>query len=395
MPLYEYKAVSDQGKKYTATLDAESLQEAKIKLFRRQVSVLQIEPLLEKKIREKLSRSELLTLTREMARLLQAGLPLFETLSALEEKYRGQKAHKLLLNLCDLVRSGLSLSQSLTKHPETFDLLYVSMVANAEKTGRLNQALTELSEWIAKQQEVRKQLLAALLYPALLSAFCLVVLSSLLFYVIPSLKELFEGRDLHPFTQIVFAASRWACQAKIPLALFLSLLIAGIFFAKLSPKVREKMAPLVFRLPLLKNLLAKVAFVRFCRASATLLEGGLPLVQSFDQARRVMRHPALEAIIAQAQEKIAQGQPIHAPFQNHPLIPPLVPRMLGIAEEGGKLPFMLGQIAQIYEEDLERTLAQLSTVAQPLLLLVLGLIIGFVLLSVLLPLTDVSSFAAG
>ena len=393
MPLYQYTAVSDRGKKICATIDADSLQDAKLKLIRRQIAVLQIDSLNQKQIRDHLSQNDVLTLTREIARLLQAGLPLFEALSALEEKYQGQKAHRLLLNLCDLVRSGYTFSQGLARHPQTFDLLYISMVGNAEKTGRLSQALSELAELLGLQHHVRKQFLAALLYPALLSGFCLVVLSSLLFYVIPSLKELFDGRDLHPFTKIVFAASQFACNSKIALAVFFVSALSFITAVFFSPQLKQRIAPISFRLPFIKTLLAKVAFVRFCRAAATLLEGGLPLIQAFDQARRVMRHPLLEAVIARAEEKIAQGESIHVPFQNQPLIPPLIPRMIGIAEEGGKLPFMMQQIAQIYEEELEKTLTHFASIAQPILLLVLGTIIGFVLLSVLLPLTDVSSFA--
>ncbi|PIS03296.1 MAG: hypothetical protein COT85_01040 [Chlamydiae bacterium CG10_big_fil_rev_8_21_14_0_10_42_34] len=395
MPLYQYKAISERGKKVTATIDADSLQDAKFKLIRRQIAVVSIGSIDEKQIKERLSREDLLNLTREISRLLYAGLALFETLSALEEKYRGQKPHRLLLNLCDLVRSGYSLSQGLAKHPQVFDLLYISMVANAEKTGRMSEALKELADLISRQIHVRKQLLSALLYPALLGGFCLVVLSSLLFYVIPSLSELFDGRNLHPFTQIVFTASRVACNAKgLLVAVLIGFTTLGIA-ACFSKTVKAKFSPALFRLPLVKALLAKVALVRFCRAASTLLEGGLPLIQAFDQARRVMRHPILEEVIAHAEERISQGETIHAPFQDHPLIPPLVPRMIAIAEEGGRLPFMMQQIAQIYEEELEKSLTHFATVAQPILLLILGAIIGFVLLSVLLPLTDVSSFATG
>ncbi len=395
MPLFQYQALSDHGKKFSATIDADSLQDAKLKLIRRQVPVLSISALSEKQLRERLPKKDVLNLTKEMARLLQAGLPLFETLSALEEKYRGQKPHRLLLDLCDQIRSGLSFSQGLARHPATFDLLYTSMIANAEKTGRLFQALNELAQLLTRQAQVKKQIVSALLYPALLSGFCLVVLSSLLFYVIPSLRELFDGRDLHPFTQIVFAASYWACQMKGFLALLSLLLIAlgiALFF---SPRWKRRVFAISFYLPFFKPLLAKVAFVRFSRALATLLDGGLPLIQAFSQARLVMRHPQLEAVIARAEERVAQGEAIHVPFQNHPLIPPLIPRMISIAEEGGKLPFMMRQIAEIYEDELEKTLTHFATVAQPLLLLVLGTVIGFVLLSVLLPMTDVSSFATG
>jgi general secretion pathway protein F/type IV pilus assembly protein PilC len=393
MALFKYQALSARGKKMSGTIDADHLHEAKLKLIRRQIAVIRVDPLSEKQKTTELSKSDVLNLTRELSRLLQAGLPLFETLSALEEKYQGQKAHPLLLGLCDSVRSGQSFSQSLAAHPKTFDLLYVGMIANAEKTGRLALALDELSSLFTRQLHIRKQLVSALLYPAILSTFCLVVLGSLLFFVIPSLRELFEGRNLHPFTRIVFGASQFACNAKLPLLIFFSTLIVGGILACFSQVGKERLYALSFRLPFLKKLFVKVAFVRFCRAAATLLEGGLPIVEALGQARSIMRHPMLEKVVARAEEKISQGEPLYVSFQNNPLIPALIPRMLGIAEEGGKLPFMMQQIAQIYEEDLEKTLAHFATVAQPVLLLVLGVIIGFVLLSVLLPLTDVSSFA--
>lgn len=395
MPLFRYTAIAEKGKKIKGTIDADHLQEAKLKLIRREIAVIQIEALNQKQKRTLLTKSEILNLTREIARLLQAGLPLFETLSALEEKYQKQKTHCLLLDLCDKVRSGLSFSQALAEHSETFDLLYVGMIANAEKTGRLGAALEELAQLIHRQLQVRKQLTAALLYPALLTGFCLVVLSTLLFYVIPSLRELFEGRDLHPFTQIVFSASAFACRAKYFLFAFIFGIVFFAFLTPFIPKWKARIFIMTLHLPILKTLLAKVAFVRFCRASATLLEGGLPLIQAFSQARLVMHHPILEKIVSKAEEKISQGESLHAPFENHPLIPSLIPRMLGIAEEGGKVPFMMQQIAQIYEEELEKNMTHFSSVIQPVLLLILGAIIGFVLLAVLLPMTDVSSFATG
>lgn len=393
MPLFRYTAVLEKGKKEEGTIDADSLQAAKLKLVRRQIPVIQIVPLTEKQRSVALSKTDVLNLTREMGRLLDAGLPLFEALSALEEKYRKQKAHRLFIDLCDQVRSGVAFSTSLSHHPESFDLLYVAMIANAEKTGTFSRALQELVQLISRQLHVRKQLMAALLYPALLSGFCLFVFSALLFYVVPSLKGLFEGRSLHPFTELVFGASALACAAK-PYLLTLGLgLSCGAAALRFSKKGKQKAVGWILGLPFLKSLFAKVAFVRFCRATATLLEGGVPVIEAFSQARRTLRHPLLEAVIQQAESRIMQGEPIHAAFQNHPLIPPLIPRMLAIAAEGGKLPFMLHQIAQIYEEELEKTLSQFATMAQPILLLVLGLIVGFVLLSVMLPLTDVSSFA--
>ena len=395
MPFYRYQALSEEGKKMSAIIDAENLQDAKQKLIRQRIVVIQISQVSDKEMGRSLSKNDVLSLTREIARLLQAGLPLFEALSALEEKYRNHKAHKILLDLCEAVKTGQALSKALSRHPSTFDLLYVSMVANAEKTGKLGACLEDLSQLIARSLRLRKQVLSALLYPALLALFCLVVLASLLFFVIPSLQELFEGRALHPLTQIVFTASRIACESKILLVLSLGCIFAMVVAALCSRKWKEKIIVFACKLPFLKNLFAKSALIRFSRAFAALLDGGVSLIAALAQARTVMRHPLLEGVIRRAEEKIAQGDSLSSPFANHPLIPPLIPRMLGIAEQSGKLSFTMQQIAQIYEDELESTLTHFASLAQPALLLLLGGIVGFVLLSVLLPLTDVSSFTMG
>jgi general secretion pathway protein F len=393
MALFEYKAISNSGKKFIATIDADNIEDAKSKLLKKQILVLSLEILNDKKIKSSISKQDLLNFTREITRLLQAGLPLYETLSALEEKYDSHKIHRILLSLLDSLKAGLSFSKALSKHPEIFDLLYISMVANAEKTGRLCFALEEITNLIAKQQVVRKKLTQALMYPGLLSIFCLVVLSSLLFYVVPSLKELFDGKTLHPFTQLVFTLSDGACKTKPFLIFsFVSFLIVG-FLSFFLNSWKTKIYGYFLKMPFFNTLFMKVAIVRFTRAVSTLLEGGLPLVMAFEQARGVTGHPLLEKIVENAEKKIIQGEAIYLSFENQTFIPSLIPRMIAIAEQGGRLSFMMNQIAQIYEEELEKSLTNFANLAQPILLLVLGAVIGFVLLSVLLPLTDVSSFA--
>jgi len=391
--LYRYKAIF-QERHVSGTIAAESLEEAKQTLLKQAIFLVQIRELKQQSSSVLLNKKEVLYFTKELARLLRAGLPLYDALSAMEEKYRGHKSQTLLLNLCEHVRGGTAFSTALAGHKATFGLLFPAMAATAEKTGNLAGALEELSRLLAKQAEVRKQMLNALLYPSFLLGFCFLVLSVLLFYVVPSLQELFEGRALHPMTQIVFSMSRFVCGTKEFLAagivgiLGLGLVAAG------SPKRRAWMHTQILRLPLVRQPLLKGALIRFCRAASTLLEGGLPIVEAFSQARSVVRHPALEHIIQQAETAISQGKPVQAPFRDQKLIPPLVPRMLGIAQESGNLPSMLRQIAEVYEEELERGLAYFSTIAQPALLLFLGAVVGFILLSVLIPLTDVSSLTA-
>jgi general secretion pathway protein F len=157
---------------------------------------------------------------------------------------------------------------------------------------------------------------------------------------------------------------------------------------------KKRAQALVRKLPWTRTLLAKTAFVRFCRAVATLLEGGIPAIAAFAQGKAVLHHAELEKVILDAEKKILQGEALHIPFQNHPLIPPLVPRMIAIAQQGGNLSLMMRHIAEIYEEELDAYLLRFASLAQPILLLILGGLIGFVLLAVLLPLTDVSAFVS-
>lgn len=394
MALFRYKALDERGKNVRGAIDAESLQEAKLKLVRRQILVVEVLPLEEKRKKGSLPRSELLSLTRELSRLLEAGLPLYESLTSLEEKYRKAKMHELLLDLSDQIRSGRPFSEALSRHPGSFDLLYRSMISNAERSGGLFKALQELSSLIDRELKLRKQLIGALLYPALLGAFCLTVLLVLLFGVVPSLFDLFEGKELHSFTRFVFACSRFAISAKWTLAAGVGLLAAASVWMAVSDRGKIWMRRLILCVPVVRDLSSKIAFARFFRGTATLLDGGLPALAAMHQAEKMLRHPGIERSMKLALQQIEEGETLQEALTAKPYIPPLVPRMLGIAQAGGNLASMMNQIASIYEEDLEKSFARITALIQPILLLVLGAMVGFVLLSVLLPLTDVSSFAA-
>jgi general secretion pathway protein F len=393
MPIFQYEAINERGRKIKGIIDADTSMDAKQKLIRRQILVTAVTAM-EPDRGVSLRKSQVLTFTRELVRLLGAGLPLYESLSILEEKYHSERCiHKLLLELCDQIRSGQPFSRALQRHKGSFDVLYTSMVANAEHSGHLAKTLKELVCLIERQQYVQKTLFNAFLYPALLSAFCLVVLSVLLFFVVPSLFELFEGRSLHPFTSFVFACSKLALRAKWGLAALLGATATGIGWSVVSLRGRILFRKAMLRIPMLSDLLAKAALARFFRASATLIEGGLPAMAALQQAKLTMLHPMLERSIDQAMVSLSQGEVLSKALEGRLGIPSMVPRMLGIAIEGGDLPSMMHQIASIYEEDLEKMIQRVTSLIQPILLLTLGAIVGFVLLSVLLPLTDVSTFA--
>ncbi len=391
MPLYRYRALAQTGKRISGVIDADSLALAKERLHRDRILVTGLELLKERATERRFDNGMLLSFTRELEQLLSAGLPLYEGLVAIEEKYRRHRAHPLLLSICDQLKNGLSFSAVLAKYPQTFDSIYCSMVEAGEKTGSLPWVFDQLKQLIERRQKLKKQLLSAMAYPLFLGGFCLIVIVSLLLFVIPSMRELFADRRLHPLTSVVLTAS--SVLENYGLWIFAGLVFVGIALGMYFKSSRGKKAlnRVFFQLPILKTLLLQAALIRFCRSASALLFGGIPLLQVLTTARQTMNSPLLEEVIEQAEARIREGQSFSGQLKLSPLIPPLMYRMLAMAEETGKMGPMLQHIAGIYDQELEKNLAQVTVFLQPALLLFLGGIVGLVILSILIPLSDVGS----
>lgn len=392
MALYRYMAIDEKGKKQSNIIDAMSLSDAKQNISKMGLLLYSLEEVGKKDSKKGVNKKDIVNLTRELAKLLEAGLPLYESLLALEEKYQGQKMHYLVMDLAHQVKSGKPFSLALSSHAKSFDFLYCSMVANAEKSGNLTTTLMEISLFLKKQMDLKKKFLSSLLYPSMIGLFALVVLFFLLFFVIPSLFDLYEGRELHPFTQMVFSVSRVATTHKLHLFLLFFSLIGGVCGVMYSSKGKRFLRGIILTIPLIRPLMIKVALVRFCRSLSTLLEGGVSYVQAIELATDVMNHPLLEKELKEGKKRIIEGEKLSSLLSKSRYMPPLVGRLIAIAEEGGGMSQMLKHLSEIYEEEVEKTLYHITTILQPLLLLALGVVVGFVVLSVLLPLTDVSSF---
>lgn len=392
MPLYRYRALTEVGKRVHGVIDADTLLLAKERLRREKILVTALEILKDRGKEHRLDHSMLLAFTRELEQLLNAGLPLYEGLLTIEEKYRRHRAHPLLLSLCDRLKGGLAFSATLAQYPKTFDPIYLSMIEAGEKTGSLPWVFSQLRQLIERKQKLKKQLLSALAYPLFLGGFCLIVISSLLLFVIPSMRELFEDRPLHPLTCIVLGASQFLEQYGLWLLVFLVSLVALCCFYFRKEGGKRLLNRLFFQLPLLKTLLLEASLIRFCRSASTLLFGGVPLLQALGIARQTMDSPLLEEVIERAEVRIKEGESFSEPLKTSPLIPPLMHRMLALAEETGKMAPMMQHIADIYDGELEKNLTTITTFLQPALLILLGGIVGLVILSILIPLSDMGSF---
>lgn len=394
MPLFQYKAISEDGRGIKGVIDADSFLIAKERLRKEKILVTSVAMLRLNPKKITLTPSQLLSFTRELSQLLKAGLPLYESLLTLEEKQRGSKSHPLFADLCDKLKGGESFSSALSEYPTVFNEIYLSMVRSSEESSSLPEAFDQLTFLILRQQKLKKQLVSALAYPAFLGAFCVLVIGVLFFFVIPSMKDLFADRALHPVTQIVISISDFLNKYWPVLFSGLIFISSGFYMMSRTVYFRKKISELFLHLPYCKKILLESAFVRFFRAMTMLLSGGVPFVDCLRFSKKMVGNKTLADLIDYAENKVVEGEKMSHLFSLSPFIPPLIVRMLTIGEETGNMATIMRGLAEIYEEDLDKDLSQLVTFLQPAILLFLGAVVGIVVLSILLPLTDVGSFVS-
>ncbi len=393
---YCYRYIDRNGKKRASVIEADSLEMAKRQLFQSGAYVISINVKPNRytpKIRFK--SDELALFTSQLAHLLNAGIPLYESLLSLKEQYAEEKFRPIINSITEQIKEGSSLAAALARFPSSFNQLYISMVEAGESVGMLAETLHKLAHLLQKQNSMRKQLLTALLYPFILTIFSLLLIVILLTFVVPSLELLFEGQQVNAFTRLVFGVShlirRWFW---IYIPLFTAAGV-GLFFASRTRKWRSWWENILLRIPIVKTVIINGAIARFSRTMSTLLEGGVSIILALRIARRVIKQPLLEDCIELAEKQIIEGSILSNELTRSTWIPALVPRMLAIGEEGGNTAVMLGKIADLYEEEVDKILTRIAALAQPVILVVLGAVVGLIMLAILLPLTDVSGFMGG
>jgi general secretion pathway protein F len=397
MPFFSYVALQSQGKKQKSVLEASHIQEAKEKLRSQGLIILKLVPQTSalrksffKRRQKQLKGDLLITITNQLSELMKAKVPLYESLISIEEMYRGEPFHYLLQQVTEDIKSGCSLSMAMEKFPHSFSPLYLAMVRAGEAVGTLDMALSKLTTLLTRQNLLKKKLVTSLIYPALLCAFSFFVIITLLVFVIPSLQALFAEREVNGFTKIVFALSHFVTH-KWPLYLPGAAIGATSLFY-LVKKRKDEIYLTILQLPFLKKVVIESGLARFSRTLSTLLQGGVGMKEALAMSKGVFGFPPLEKVIEEAEKKIIEGSLLSIEMKKSPLIPPLVARMIMIGEEGGNISGMLQKVANFYEEEVEKRLSRLTALSGPVILIIMGGVVGMIMMSVLLPLTDVSMF---
>ncbi|WP_437317081.1 type II secretion system inner membrane protein GspF [Sorangium sp. So ce385] len=340
------------------------------------------------------STSEVAMMTRQLATLIGAGIPLFESLNALIEQVEKESLKRTLTQVREQVREGTSFAKALEGHPTVFPPLYVSMVRAGEASGTLEGVLLRLTVFMENQAKLVGKVTAALAYPALMAIIGIGLISVLMIAVVPNVKDIFSSMDqtLPWYTSLLIGTSEFAASYWWLVIIMLVGAVYGFRRWLRTPKGRLRWDTFVLNAPIFGKLIQMLSIARFARTLATLLSSGVALLSAMDIVRSVLGNAALEKVVADAIGSIREGQSIADPLKRSGRFPPIVIHMIAIGERSGQLEAMLENVANAYDSEVETRVQVLTSLLEPLMIVVMGGTVAFIAISILMPLMQMSNF---
>ncbi len=344
--------------------------------------------------RKKITGKDLAYFSRQLATMMQAGVPLVQALDIIGRGHENPAMQDMVLSLKADVESGTSLSDALSKYPQHFDELFRNLVHAGEQSGALDQLLDKLATYREKTEALKGKIKKALFYPAAVVVVAFVVSAILLIFVVPQFQELFRGfgADLPAFTLFVIKLSEifqqwwWAIFGGI------ILVIAGIIDAnKRSPTFHRLVDRIALRIPVIGEILRKSAIARFARTLSTMFAAGVPLVEAMESVAGATGNELYKEATLKMRDDVATGTQLQLSMRQTGLFPHVVVQMVAIGEESGSLDEMLGKVADFYEEEVDNMVDALSSLLEPLIMAILGVVVGSLVIAMYLPIFKLGS----
>jgi type IV pilus assembly protein PilC len=391
MPTYTWKGKNKLGKMQEGSVAAEN-KEAVIALLRRQQ--IMVSAVTEKgkefaipKFGGGVSQKEIAIFTRQFSVMIDAGLPLVQCLEILGSQQKNRAFQKVLFTVRQDVESGSTLADSLRKHPKVFSDLFSNMIAAGESGGILDTILQRLSGYIEKAVKLRAAVRSAMIYPVAVITIAIGVVVVILWKVIPTFAMLFQGlgATLPLPTRITIAVSNFLGRY-MPL-LVLGMGALGYFLNRYykTVKGRHQIDAIVLKIPVLGDLMRKIAVARFCRTLGTLIQSGVPILEGLSITARTSGNAIVEDAIMATRKSIEEGKTIAGPLEETKVFPSMVIQMIGVGEQTGALDAMLSKIADFYEDEVDEAVENLMSLLEPVLILFLGIMIGGIVISMYMP----------
>ena len=391
MPSYAWKGRNRAGLVKEGVLAADSKEVALASLRRQNIVVTGIrergKEISLTKVGRKVPPKTLAVFTRQFSVMIDAGLPLVQCIEILANQQEHKNFQKILLQVRQDVEAGSTLADAMRRHPKAFDALYVNMVAAGEAGGILDTILQRLSVYIEKAVKLRSQVRSALIYPIAVIVIAAVVVAIILLKVIPTFAALFTslGAELPLPTRVVIAMSNFLARYFIFFIIFIAAFVYGIRRYYATYGGRRVIDGFLLKLPILGTILRKVAVARFCRTLATLTSSGVPILESLDITARTDGNAIVEDAIYETRKSVEGGKTIVEPLRATNIFPNMVVQMVGVGEQTGALDAMLNKIADFYEDEVDTAVAGLVKLLEPVMIFVLGVIIGGIVIAMYLP----------
>ncbi len=404
MPVYEFKALDKNGKNRKGIIDADSITQARKKLRASGRYPIDIQESSSKKRKsgslkkgsislfERVKSSEIHGFTRQLATLLGAKIPLVPSLTSLISQTSNHAFKKIVAQIKESVNEGNTLTGALAEHPRVFSSIYVNMIRAGEASGSLDVVLEKLADFGEKQEALKGRLTSALAYPCVMAVICILVLFILITYIIPNITKVFiEMEQVLPLpTRVLIGVSDFLKNYWFLVLIALAALIFSIRFfirSKHGSRIWDKV---LLKTPVIGTVLQKIILARFASTLGSLLESGVGLIASMEIVKTIVNNNQIVAVVDDAIIQIREGRSMTVSLGNSPWFPPMFVQMIAVGEQTGTLEKMLSKIASAYEREVETAVLSMTALIEPIMIVVMGGVVGVIILSILLPIFEMN-----
>ncbi len=409
MAIFEYKALDTSGATRGGIIDADSPREARLKLRGEGVHVTELHAIDDKKgggesgsaksglFAPKAKPADLAVITRQLATLLSAGISAVDALKAMIDQVESRDMERVLRDIREKVTQGDTLAAAMARHPRFFNDLYCNMVRAGEASGQLDKILTRLAGYIVRQNRLRQKISGAMTYPMVMVGVGALVITVLMTFVVPKLTSLFKkvGEGLPAITQTLIAISSFFQNYwwSLFLAAFLVWTLLRVMRSTEQGQLRYDGARM--RIPIIGDLLRKTAIARFANTMATLLQSGIPVLESLKIVENVVQNAVLSRTVGEVHDAIVEGSDIATPLQESGVFPPMVGYMIATGEQSGQLEELLETVSGAYDEEIDMSISKLISILEPVIIIVLAGVVLFVVAAIMIPLIQMGSLTRG
>ncbi len=398
MPKFKYTAIDKAGKQTSGKIDATNEEQARVKLTNKGLMISQMTELASAPAGGKgfslnfgkiIDNEGLTVFTRQLATLLQAGLPLLKALHILRNQEQNPRFKQVISEVCDQVESGNTLSDAFGQHPKVFDRLFVNMIRAGEAGGVLDTVLDRLAKFSEKSLKIQKKVKSAMVYPSVVVTVALGIVYLLMVKVVPSFQQMImgqKGMSMPWLTAQVIRASNILTEYWYVLPLVIAAIYVGMKSWLSTPAGKRVFDTLVFKLPKLGPFVRIVAVSRFARTFGTLMSSGVPILQAVTITKDTLSNVVIAGALEKVHDRVKEGEPLSVPLEQTGVFPPMVVSMIQVGEETGQLPEMLNRVADTYDEEVDNTVTALTSIIEPILIVFLAVVVGTIVIAMFQPL---------